>query len=91
MTRPQHIELHIEKVILDGIGVGTHDQEGFRGGLEAELGRLLTERGLPGVATSAVEEAHPRRSAPVSLRGTTAERAAAVAQHVYERIGGMGS
>lgn len=40
-----NINLHIDRVVLDGIDIKPGDQHGVRAGLEAELNRLLTEHG----------------------------------------------
>lgn len=47
MTRPP-IDLRIDSLILDGVAPG--DRERVAASVRAELTRLLSERGLPGVA-----------------------------------------
>lgn len=86
MTGPR-IDLHIDRLVLDGVAVEPADRERFRAGLEAELARLLTERGLPGAVSR--DQPGTRASAPVDLRGVPpVVGAARVAQQVYERISG---
>lgn len=82
----RQIDLRIDRVVLDGLPLTASERDLFRAGLEAELGRLLTERGLPGGGTRTSLAAHPPAMAPLVLSGTVAERATAVAGHVYERI-----
>ena len=40
------INLHIERLILDGISVKPHQQPMVKATLEAELGRLLAQNGI---------------------------------------------
>ncbi len=42
-----NINLHIERLILDGVSVGARESTLVRTAVEAELGRLLSERGIP--------------------------------------------
>jgi hypothetical protein len=42
-----NIQLHIERLVLDGLTLGPGDGARIQAALEMELGRLLTERGLP--------------------------------------------
>lgn len=42
-----NVRLHIERVILDGAPLGSRDLARFRAGLQAELGRLLAQIGVP--------------------------------------------
>jgi hypothetical protein len=43
-----NIELHIERLVLEGIRLRPGDHHRLQAGVEAELVRLLTERGIPG-------------------------------------------
>jgi hypothetical protein len=42
-----NIQLHIERLVLDGLTLGPGDGARVQAALEVELARLLTERGLP--------------------------------------------
>jgi hypothetical protein len=45
-----HIHVHIERLILDGLPITHHQGALVQAAVEAELGRLLAERGLaPGL------------------------------------------
>lgn len=41
-----NINLHIERLVLDGISVESHQQAMFKANLETELGRLLAQNGI---------------------------------------------
>lgn len=41
-----NIQLHIERLILDGVALGAAEQPRFQAAVEMELGRLLAERGI---------------------------------------------
>ena len=41
-----NIQLHIERLILDGIALGAGERPGLQAAVEMELGRLLAERGI---------------------------------------------
>lgn len=43
---PPAIRLHVERLVLDGLDVDPRDEPRLREALQAELGRLLAERGL---------------------------------------------
>ena len=48
-----NITLHIERLILDGLPISSHDASLVRAAVEAELTRLVTERGIiPSPSTS---------------------------------------
>ncbi len=61
-----NISLHIERLVLDGLTAHAGQAGRFQAALEAELSRLLAERGLPGVAPGAIPHlaAAPVRLAP---------------------------
>lgn len=40
------INLHIDRLVLDGISVESHQQAMFKANLETELGRLLAQNGI---------------------------------------------
>jgi hypothetical protein len=41
-----NINLHIDRLVLDGISVESHQQAMFKANLETELGRLLAQNGI---------------------------------------------
>ena len=41
-----NINLHIERLVLDGVSIKPHQQHMFKATLETELGRLLTDNGI---------------------------------------------
>jgi len=48
-----NINLHIERLVLDGVSVERHQQAELKAAVETELGRLLMSNGIgPGVQSS---------------------------------------
>ncbi|WP_324503763.1 hypothetical protein [Nocardioides sp.] len=77
------MDLRIDRLVLDGFRWDARERERFRAEVEAELTRLLTERGL----WSAEPATNRRPTAPVDLRGVTvADGAARVARQVYAQV-----
>lgn len=73
-SRPARVDLRIDRLVLDGFRWDAGERERFRAEVEAELTRLLTERG-------------PWSAGPVDLRGVPVAAAAArVAQQVYAQV-----
>jgi len=60
-----NIALHIERLVLDGLPAPAGRPAAVQAALEAELARLLADRGLPGVAGGAVPEL---AAAPIRLQ-----------------------
>jgi len=83
-----NINLHIERLILDGIDIAPEQGPVLQAAMESELGRLLTERGIsPGLAQ---EVAVPRLSARDMQMASTSgpvELGQQIAQSVYGGIG----
>ncbi len=52
-----NINLHIERLILDGLPVEARDSALVQAAVEAELGRLLSERGIPSDLQTDVNQA----------------------------------
>jgi hypothetical protein len=46
--RNHEINIHIDRIVLDGITLSAHDEPRFREVLQTELHRLITSEGLPG-------------------------------------------
>ena len=49
------VRIHIERLVLDGLPVGREQAGAVRAAVEAELSRLLGERGLGGLGGGAVD------------------------------------
>jgi hypothetical protein len=83
------IELHIERLVLDGISLAPRDRGALQSSVETELTRLLTEGGLStelagGIALPSL----PAGSLNLSAAGTPAQLGAQIARAVYDGIGG---
>ncbi|MDQ3803240.1 MAG: hypothetical protein M3416_05235 [Acidobacteriota bacterium] len=76
-----NINLHIERLVLEGLPVARHEAPHVRAAVEAELSRLLTERGLDAALLSggafarldAGELSLPRGGDPAQLGARIAE------------------
>jgi hypothetical protein len=82
-----NINLHIERLVLDGVNIAAGQRHLLRASMEAELTRLLTDGGLaPGLAQGV---ALPRLSASaMQLTGNNpAQLGWQIAQSVYGGIG----
>ncbi len=82
------IELHIERLVLDGIPVSQRDRGALLTSVETELTRLLTEGGLStdlsgGIALPSLRAG----SLSLSPGGNPAQLGARIARAVYEGIG----
>ena len=82
------VRLHIERLVLEGLQVSGPDVARLKAELEAELGRLLTERGVnvqlaAGGALPHVNTA-PMRASPSA---EPAELGRGIARSVYSGIG----
>jgi len=83
-----NINLHIERLVLDGLDIAPEQRPALQAAVEGELSRLLTERGLspslaqgmavPRLSTNAMQIASP--SNPIELGQQ-------IAQSVYGGIG----
>jgi len=83
------VELHIERLVLEGVGPA--DRLAVGAALERELGRLISERGLPPrlAVTRELPAVDGGRlgSAPANAAGT----GRAIARSVYRGMGSRGS
>jgi len=88
MNERANIQLHIERLVLDGISLSQAQRPILQAAVEAELGRLLTEGGLgAGLQTGL---ALPSISAPtiqLSPDGNPTQWGHQIAQSVYRGIG----
>lgn len=82
-----NINLHIERLVLDGINIDPHQRPLLQAALQTELTRLLTERGVSSSLAQGV--AMPRLStADMHLTGTNPTQLGwQIAQSVYGGIG----
>jgi hypothetical protein len=83
-----NIELHIDRLILDGISLSHAQRPLLQAAMEAELGRLLTEGGLgsewrSGGAVPSV----PATPIQLSPDGDPTQWGQQIAQSVYRGIG----
>jgi len=83
-----NINLHIEQLILEGLPLTRNDRAVVQAAVEAELARLMTERGLgPSLQAGG---AMPSMSAPglqLTAGSTPAQMGQQIAQAVYGGIG----
>ena len=83
-----NINLHIERLVLDGLQLDHAQGKGVQAAVEAELTRLLTEQGLAaGLQGGGIVPVVP--SAPVQFAqgSTPAGIGKQIAQSVYSGIG----
>lgn len=60
-----NIQVDIERLVVDGLDLGTHEAAHLRAAMQVHLTRLLEEQGLPGLASASI--------ALRSLRGAAVE------------------
>ena len=83
-----NINLHIERLVLDGLPVEANDSAMLRAAIEAELTRLLTENGLSSRLQTG--GALPRLQANANQLGGAGrppQLGQQIAQTVYDSIG----
>lgn len=84
-----HIELHIERLVLDGLSASPRERTLMRASLETELARLLTEQGLAHELSGG--GAFPSLGADnieLSPRGDAWQTGEQIARAVYGGLGG---
>ena len=83
-----NVRLHIDRLVLDGIDVAAGDRPRLQAALEAELTRLVTERGVAGELANGA--ALPSVRAPqISIAGSNARQiGTAIAGAVFGGVGG---
>lgn len=84
-----NIQLHIERLVLDGIALSSAQQQLFQSALEAELGRLLAEGGSA-LGLQAERTIPALRAPDVALHGAV-DPGALGAQVAQSVIGGLRS
>jgi hypothetical protein len=83
-----NIDLHIERLVLEGLPVTGSQGARVQAAVEAELARLLAERGL--AASLQAGGAVPRLpggALTLTLGGSPAQLGAQIAQSVYSGLG----
>lgn len=83
-----NIQLHIERLILDGFDFRTGDRANLQAAVEAELARLLGEGGLaPGLTEGGAVPALRGGNVQIGGAGSPDGLGAQIAQAVYGGIG----
>ena len=82
------INLHIEKIVLDGVSLESHQHGMLKQALQAELTRLLASEGLGAIATGdmALRSVHAQ-SIEFNKGDNASQLGNQVAQAVHESIG----
>lgn len=83
-----NINLHIERLVLDGLPVEVKDSAMLRAAIEAELTRLLTENGLSsGLQTGGRLTRLPANAIQLSTGESPPQLGQQIARTVYGSIG----
>lgn len=83
-----NINLHIERLILDGLPIESHQAPHVQAAVEAELTRLLTENGLsPHLKTGRALHSLKANEIQLTPGNSLAQMGAQIAQSVYSGIG----
>jgi hypothetical protein len=79
-----NINLHIERLVLDGLPVARHDAPLVQAAVEAELSRLLTARGLsPSLSQDGALPAVRGDSLQLASESSPSQLGTQIAQAVY--------
>jgi len=82
-----NINLHIERLVLNGLAIGSGEAALVQTAVEAELGRLLAIRGLK----MSLQSVGAWPSVPVSVIQLTSSRPAQLGQQIAQAVyGGIG-
>jgi hypothetical protein len=85
------IQLHIERLVLDGFDLRAGDRAKLQAAVEAELARLLAEGGLaPGLTAGGAIPALRGGALQLLERGGAAGMGEGIARAVFGGIGGIG-
>jgi hypothetical protein len=85
------IHLRIDHLMLDGVALPAGAARRLQAAVEAELGRLLTERGIPpDLRTSGAVPAVPAGVVNLAAGGSVSGMGTQIARAVYSGIGGAG-
>ena len=83
-----NIDLHIERLILDGIDISHHERPVLQAGVTAELTRLLTEGGLqPGLTAGGAMAFARGDDIQMNPGGDPEQLGQQIAQSIYSGIG----
>ena len=82
-----NINLHIERLVLDGVNIAPGQRHLLQAGAEAELTRLLTERGLSPVLTQGANLSRVSTSGIQLTCNNPTQIGQQIAQSVYGEIG----
>jgi hypothetical protein len=83
------IQLHIERLILDGLPVERREGSVVQAAIETELARLISTAGLaPALLSGGAMPASPGGSIQLTSQSKPAQMGAQIAQAVY---GGLGN
>lgn len=82
-----NINLHIERLVLDGISVDSHQRPMLKATLETELGRLLAQNGIaPGLQSGDAFNAIRTNSIDVGEKNEPSHLGRQIARSVYGGI-----
>lgn len=83
-----NINLHIERLVLEGLEIAAEQGPVLQAALEGELSRLLSERGLsPSFAQGVAVPRLSARDIQIASASNPTELGQQIAQSVYGRIG----
>ena len=83
-----NINLHIERLILDGLSLAHAERPALQSAVEAELARLLAEGGLsPTLEAGGARPSLPAGAVELAPGGDAAHLGAQIAQAVYQGMG----
>jgi hypothetical protein len=83
-----NINLHIERLVLDGLDIAREQRPVLQAAVEIELSRLLTERGLsPSLAQGVAVPRLSARDMQLTNMSRPTELGQQIAQSVYGGIG----
>lgn len=82
-----NVNLHIDRLVLDGIDVAPAQRPILQAALEAELGRLIAERGVGALASGGAVPSLRADGFQMSGDGNPVQLGQQIARSVYGGIG----
>ena len=83
-----NIDLHIQRLILDGIEMPSHQRPQLHAAVETELARLLADGGLqPSLTVGGARAFVPRSNFQMTDNGNPDQLGQQIARSVYDGIG----
>lgn len=83
-----NINLHIERLVLDGLPIGRHQVSFLQAAVEAELTRLLTENGLSShLQNGGAVPSLNANSIQLTSGNGPAQMGTQIAQSIYSGVG----